>query len=264
MSGERVHLAPADRETVQRHVRWFHELDEWTEYWDIYHLETRGRYYFGDGQGESGLLTRFIPREQSPAPWRAWKRLALGWGTRAEFEETLRVPEVREALLEIDALVGEIYNRSFGDPADPAVQRDYLEGTFRFAIDSLPPATARDALIDDRDLRKLTAGRHRIWGDPMWFMWALQLEGAQALAGNDAGADRRALLLAGVAMGTAADFAWRGHRRTRREYIPGPAAAELLLRRGRCWATDLAAAAEEIHTLYQIREWGEPPATATR
>jgi hypothetical protein len=43
-----------------RHVGFFHELDAWTEYWDIYHPETRGRFYFGDGS-EPGLLTRLLP-----------------------------------------------------------------------------------------------------------------------------------------------------------------------------------------------------------
>jgi len=39
---------------------YFKELDAWTEYWDIYHPETGGRYYFGDGE-QPGLLAAFRP-----------------------------------------------------------------------------------------------------------------------------------------------------------------------------------------------------------
>ena len=39
-------------EAERRYMAWFHELDAWTEYWDIYHPETHGRFYFGDGARE--------------------------------------------------------------------------------------------------------------------------------------------------------------------------------------------------------------------
>jgi hypothetical protein len=50
----------------QRYVAWFHELDAWTEYWDVYHPETRGRYYFGDGGEEPGLLTQILRISNDP------------------------------------------------------------------------------------------------------------------------------------------------------------------------------------------------------
>src|SRR5260370_370540 len=62
----------------ERYVGWFHELDAWTEYWDIYHPETHGRFYFGDGAQERGLLSYFLPRPgHQPPPFQAWKRPAL-------------------------------------------------------------------------------------------------------------------------------------------------------------------------------------------
>ena len=50
----------------QRYAAYFRELDAWTEYWDIYHPETHGRYYFGDGE-HPGLLSAFLP---TPANYR--------------------------------------------------------------------------------------------------------------------------------------------------------------------------------------------------
>ena len=110
--------------------------------------------------------------------------------------------------------------------------------------------------ISDDDPRKPTAGRHTLEGDIMWFAWALQLEAAHAIVGADEGHARRALQMAGVATGCPANFAWRGHRRTRAEYRPDAETASLLRERGMRWATDFGAAAEEVHALFRIREWG--------
>jgi hypothetical protein len=240
----------------ERYVAWFHDLDAWTEYWDIYHPETRGRFYFGDGDTEPGLLTQFLPRERRPPAFVAWTRLALGFGTAAAFVAEVRVPAVASAVMEVDGLIARLFARHFGDAADPGVQADYLAAIFRFATDSLPPAIERDARISDTDPRKPTAGRHTLEGDLMWFAWALQIEAAYAIVGTDAGHARRALLLAGVATGCAANFAWRGHRRTRAEYRPDVATTSLLRDRGMKWASDFEAAAQEVHALYRIREWG--------
>lgn len=247
---------PEDRDTEQRYVSWFHELDAWTEYWDIYHPETRGRFYFGDGEAEHGLLTRFLPREQCPPAFIAWTRMSLLLGPTARFVEEVRVPEVASAVMEVDGLVARLFANHFGDAADPHVQADYLEAIFRFATNSLPPAIERDARISEDDPRKLTAGRHMLYGDIMWFMWALQTEAAHAIVGVNESHARHTLLLAGVATGCAADFAWRGHRRTRAEYHPDARTASLLRERGMKWASDFVAAAEEVHALYRIREWG--------
>jgi hypothetical protein len=249
-------LRQEDGDSLLRYVRWFHELDAWTEYWDIYHPETHGHFYFGDGSTEHGLLTWFLPREQRPPAFIAWNRMALLLGPPAQFVSEVRVPEVASAVMEVDGLLARLYTNHFGDAADPQVQGDYLEATFRFATDTLPPATERDARIPADDPRKSTAGRHMLYGDIMWFLWALQIEAAHAIVGVDGGHSRRALLLAGVAMGSAANFAWLGHRRTRTEYHPDEATACLLRARGMQWATDFDAAANEVHALYRIREWG--------
>jgi hypothetical protein len=241
---------------LERYAAWFHELDAWTEYWDIYRPETRGRFYFGDGLEERGLLTLFLPRERRPPAFAAWTSMALSSGDAATFEREVRVPEVASAVSEVDALVARLFKDYFGDASDARVRADYLEAIFHFATDTLPPATERDARIADDDPRKATAGRHTLDGDIMWFAWALQLEAAQAIAGADEGHARRALQLAGVAMGCPANFAWRGHRRTREEYRADSETATILRERGMKWSTDFDAAAREIHALFRIREWG--------
>ena len=134
---------------------------------------------------------------------------------------------------------------------------DYLEAIFRFALNTLPPAAERDARIDSDDPRKSTAGHHTLQGDIMWFAWALHLEACQVLEGDAGLAALRSLLLAGVATGCPANFAWRGHRRTRAEYTPDDATARLLRERGLAWIRDFGGCAREVHALYRIREWGE-------
>lgn len=247
---------PRARTSEERYVGWFHELDAWTEYWDIYHPETCGRFYFGDGQKEHGLLTRFLPRAGRPPAFAAWSRMALTGAAPCIFWQEVKAPEVASAIMEVDALVGRLFSKHFGDAEDPAVRADYLEAIFRFATDALPPAVERDRRIAASDLRKATAGRHTLDGDLMWFCWALHIEGANAIAGTDAGHARRALLLAGIATGCAANFAWRGHRRTRAEYHRDAQTAAVLRQRGSRWALDFGSCVTEVHTLYRIREWG--------
>src|SRR5205814_93829 len=60
----------------------------------------------------------------------------------------------------------------------------------------------------------------------------------------------------GGTRGVRSASARHGHRRTRTEYCADGASA-LLLERGLRWATDFSAAADEVHALYKIREWGE-------
>jgi len=247
-------MATADEE---RHVSYFHELDAWTEYWDVYHPETRGRFYFGDSRSEPGLLRRFLPRDGRPPAFVAWTQAALHPACEDRFLDEARRPDVAAAITEVDDLVAAIFARHFGDPSTRLVRVDYLAAMHRFGVNDLPPALEREARIGDDDPRKPTAGRHTIDGDIMWFAWALQLEAADALRGVDTGHVRRALQLAGVAVGCSANFAWRGHRRTRAEYRANADTADLLSRRGLAWADDFAAAAREVHALFRIREWGE-------
>jgi hypothetical protein len=240
----------------KRYAAWFHELDAWTEYWDIYHPETRGRFYFGDAIHEPGLLTKFLPRERRPPAFTSWTHMALSGADAILFEQQVKIPEVASAIMEVDALVASLFEKYFGNPCDPVVQDDYLEAMFRCGIDALPPATERDARISDNDWRKSTAGRNMIDSDLMWFAWALHLEAAQLLAGNDHDDGRRGLQLAGIATGCAANFAWRGNRRTRPEYHRDETTAALLRQRGMSWVSDFDACASEIHALFRIREWG--------
>jgi hypothetical protein len=251
-------FSPAISAAEQRYCAWFHELDAWTEYWDIYHPETHGRFYFGDGNGEPGLLRQLLPRDGTPPAFTAWTSRALHGETNGAFASAVRSAGVSPAVIEVDRLLSGLFAKHFGDASDCSVQADYLEATFRFATNTLPPADERNARIADDDPRKPTAGRHMLDGDLMWFAWCLELEAANIVVGMDEDHARRALLLAGVAMGCGANFAWRGHRRTRSEYSPNAETAALLKSRGMQWASDFDAAASEIHALYRIREWGEP------
>jgi len=247
--------AVASDDGGDRYAAYFHALDSWTEYWDIYRPETRGRFYFGDGKTETGLLTRFLPREKVPPAFLAWKRFALYDDGGAPFREEVARPEVAEAVAGIDELVDGLFVEYFGNASDPRVREDYLEAIHRFATDTLPPADYRDALIPEDDPRKATAGRHTLDGDLMWFAWAMHTEAAQALRCNRGGA-RRALQMAGIATGCPANFAWRGHRRTRPEYSADRKTAGFLRCRGLIWAGDFNAAADEVRALFRIREWG--------
>jgi len=255
--------APAERGRLPasandpQSAAWFHELDAWTEYWDIYHPETRGRYYFGDGQSEAGLLTKLLPKTSYPPVFVAWTRKALGIGAPDGFAAEVRAPDVAAAVLEVDAVVGRIFASHFGPASDADVQARYLDATLRFALDALPAATERAARIPDGDPRKATAGRHTLDSDVMWFAWALHLEAAHQLVGPDDDHARRALMMAGVAIGCPANFAWRGHRRTRTAYRPDAETLAVLRDRGLRWAADFAGATAEVHALYQIREWGD-------
>ncbi len=256
-AGARTSPSPEDAARLKRYVSWFHELDAWTEYWDIYHPESRGHFYFGDGDKEPGLLTRFLPRNQRPAPFVAWTKMALSREPNAsnDFLREVRLPEVATAVMEVDDLMSRLFAKHFGDASDPQVSADYLDAMFLFATNTLPPALERDARISPDDPRKSTAAHHTLQGDIMWFAWSLHTEAARAIVGRDQGHARRALFLAGVATGCPADFAIRGHRYTRPEYLSRPDLDVYLHERGMKWAGDFDAAAAEVHALYRIREW---------
>ncbi|MEO8830017.1 hypothetical protein [Lapillicoccus sp.] len=249
-------MTPADG---SRYAAFFHELDAWTEYWDIYHPETHGRFYRGDGS-KRGQLDLFVPASAGlPPVFVAWKRRALGQDLADDFSRLAADEPVASAALELDDLVCRVVRAQFGDPAEAAVRADYLRAINGCATDTLPAATERASQVSPGDLRQRTAGRHTIEGDMMWFVWALEVEAATAAAGPDrvARCDLHALALAGVATGTAASFAKRGHRRTRPEYRDDDATRLLLQERGARWAQDVDAAATEVHELFQIREWGQ-------
>ena len=182
--------------------------------------------------------------------------MALRQGSAGDFAVIVRQPDVAEAIMEVDALVARLFTKHFGDADDPRVRADYLAATYEFATDALPPATERADRIADDDPRKSTAGRHTLDGDMMWFAWALHTEAAFEIAGADAGNPRRALMLAGIASGCPANFTWRGHRRTRPDYAADEKTHRILHALGLRWAADFAAAREEIHALFRIREWG--------
>jgi hypothetical protein len=243
-------------EASSRYAAWFHELDAWTRYWDIYHPETNGRYHFGNGTTEPGLLRKFLRHEQRPAAFNAWVRMALALDGRAKFVEEARVPEVAAAVLEVDRLVSRLFKRHFGDARDPGVQADYINAMLCFGCETLPPAIERAEQFSRSDPRKKGAACYAMENDLVWFSCALHLESVHAIYGVDEDHARRTLMLAGIAVGCSADFVWHGHRQSRPEYSRDFQTAYLLRNRGMEWANDFRAAQAEVHALFRIREWG--------
>lgn len=241
---------------IKSWVAWFHDLDAWTEYWDVYHPETNGRFYFGDGKLEAGLLRRLLPQQSKPVVFVAWLNMASNEDARQQFISEVMKPEVSEAIVEIDGLIARLFERHFGDARLQQTKLDYLQATFMFATNTLPPADERFARIDNDDPRKSTSGRHTLEGDLMWFAWAYVIECAQVIFGEGQGSERRKLQLAAIAMGCPVNFAWRGHRRTRIAYRPDQPTADLLMERANIWANSYDLARREVYALYCIREWG--------
>jgi len=239
-----------------RYAAWFHELDAWTAYWDIYHPETAGRFYFGNGSTEHGLLRRFLPRESRPPVFNAWVRMALSLDSRQKFVEEARVPEVAAAVLEVDRLMSRLFQEHFGDAADPVTQTDYTNALLCFGCNTLPPATERAERVQHDDTRRARAGRYSMDADLMWFAWALHLEAAHAVIGADEEHPRRALQMAGIAVGCSADFVWSGRRKSRAEYSRDFQTAYLLRNMGAKWAQEFREGCKEVHALFRIREWG--------
>ena len=130
-------------ELGQRYAAWFHDLDAWTEYWDIFHPETRGRFYFGNGADENGLLSTYLPRHRRPRPFVAWALVASRSAPAAAFSEAIRVPDVAAAVLDVEELLARLFAPYFGDPSLQETHDDYLEAMHRFATDTLPAAPER-------------------------------------------------------------------------------------------------------------------------
>jgi hypothetical protein len=250
------HAAGSLVDAGNRYAAWFHELDAWICYWDIYHPETAGRHYFGNGSTEQGLLRRFLPRENRPAVFNAWVRMALSLDNRQKFIDEARMPEVAAAVLEIDRLFSRLFKSHFGNAADPGTQADYINAMLCFGCNTLPPASDRAAQIAADDPRKASAGRYCMDADLMWFCWALHLEAVHAVIGVDEEHARRSLMLAGICVGCSSDFIWSGRRRSRPEYSRDFQTAYLLRNMGAKWADDFDEGRAEVHALFRIREWG--------
>jgi len=253
-------LSPAAGSLVDagnRYGAWFHELDAWIRFWDIYHPETAGRYYFGNGSSEPGLLRRFLPRKSRPAIFNAWVRMALALDTRQKFVDEARVPEVAAAVLEVDRLFSRLFKSHFGDARDPEVRADFINAMLCFGCNTLPPASDRAARIAADDPRKSSAGRYSMDADLMWFSWSLHLEAVHAVIGVDEEHARRSLMLAGIVVGCSADFVWSGRGKSRPEYSRDFQTAYLLRNMGAKWAKDFTEGRNEVHGLFRIREWGQ-------
>ncbi len=239
----------------KQYAAYCRELDAWTEYWDIYHPETHGRYYFGSA-GHPGYLNQFLSNpmtgHRSPV-FESWKAMVLWSGDEARFHEAMQPPEVVEAVLAVDDLVRRIARDHFGDD-----HLAYLDAMERFGRDTLPPSPERFALIPEDDGRKSTSLHHTIEGDIMWFGWAIHLECAQRLGPPD---PIRALLMAGVALGVSFDYAYRRGYRTRVEYQSKDQEAwRRIWERALGCVSDFDAGAREVRQLFLIREYGDESA----
>ncbi|MEO8372939.1 MAG: hypothetical protein ABI806_27385 [Candidatus Solibacter sp.] len=249
---------------ANRYSAYFRELDAWTEYWDVYHPETHGRYYFGDDE-HPGLLTAFLP---SPANYRnpvfdSWKMLALQSDSEPDpvllerFTTEARRPHVAEAVLAVDELVLRLVRQHFADPAGEVDAVAYLDAMERFGRDTLPACPERYARIPAEDGRKSSSLHHTIEGHVMWFAWAVHLICAQLVARPDPEAARlRRLLLAGTALGCSFDFVFRGRCRTREQYL-GPDGSSKIWVQARASQESFELGSREMLTLFRIREYGE-------
>jgi hypothetical protein len=249
-----------------RYARFFWELDAWTEYWDISHPETHGRYYFGEGDSP-GYLAAFLPspkRLRDPV-FDAWKSLAIysadgpGRTLLARFQAEARRPDVVEAVLAVDELVLELVKQHFATPGGGVDTLAYLDAMERFGKDTLPECPERFERLSATDPRKSSSLHHTIERHVMWFGWAVHLEGAELVAPVDPDAQAlRRLLLAGAALGAAFDFAFRGRCRTRREYVFADETAwASIWSRARQCALDFSDGANGMRALFRIREYGD-------
>ena len=194
-------LSAAGGGAEARYCAWFHDLDAWTEYWDISTpvprpvlLRRRSR------EARPAQRVHAPPRPPASVPDLA--RPGRRSGSPHRFRRCGAGPDVADAVLGVDDLLAELFERHFGDAADPGVREDYLEAVHRFATDTLPAAPQRLARVPDGEPRRRTAGRHTLDGDIMWFCWALHTEAAQLLDPDSRAARyRRPLMLAGVAAG---------------------------------------------------------------
>lgn len=243
------------------------ELDAWSEYWDLYHPETKGRFHFGDGT-EPGYLGAFLPTPGGPRSptFDAWKRMALtppheAWAPalRGTFEERAREPSVAAAAMAVDELVRGLVREHFAGPGGELDGEAYLDAMERFAHDTLPACPERTAALAPDDSRVPFSDSHRMAGDIMWFGWAIHLECAQLVAPpSDQERAERALCMAGIALGSSMDFAFSGRCRTRAEYESADTAAwRRIWERARECAADFDRAAAEVRQLFFIRAYGD-------
>lgn len=248
------------------YARFFGDLDSWTEYWDIYRPETHGRFYFGD-EDQCGLLAAFLPSPTHPRNpvFDAWRRLSLDFDSNValelqeHFEHQARHPQVVEAVLAVDELVRDLVGKHFSDATGSFDGLAYLDAMERFGKDTLPPSPERYERVPEHDPRKTSSLHHTIEGDIMWFGWAVHLECASLVAPSNADAQAlRCSMMAGVALGCSFDFAFRGRRRTRKQYVAADAnaAARIWTRAHEC-VHDFALAAKEVRELFRIREYGD-------
>ncbi len=259
---------------TELYAAYFRDLDSWTEYWPFYRPESKGRYFFGDGAGEEGLLGRFFPNRNTPQgdePLERWQEWAK-FGTDADDDpyltslmEAIGDVEVKEALYEVDALLGRLIVEHF--EFDGAIDGEaYIDCVENFARDQLPPDQDRFERVPEGDPRKDHSLYHTMDGNSMWFNWVGHLECTSLLKAQedteDEGLAVRTLAMAGICLGCPMDYVFRQRSRTRSEYrLDQPKRTQELLRsRARIWRLDWNAAAKEARALFKIREFGEETA----
>ena len=236
----------APQRRPETYAAFFRDLDSFTEYWDVYRLDTNGRFM-------NAVTEHIFPKVLAP-----WRDYALATGPekalrREALLAVLRQQPVSEAVVLIDQLQAELIGTHFGEPTAPG-GNGVLEAQLAFGKDTLPLDPDRDSRLGTSDPRKPFAKFHRMDGAVMWFNWAAHVESAALLeAETGPRMAARTLLMAGICGGSAMDFTFRdGRLPTRSEYKRDEATERLIRAKTETLSTNWTAAVAELHDLWRI------------
>jgi hypothetical protein len=227
----------------------FTDLDSYTEYWDVYRPELKGKYMKEVGVLFGGSLKK-------------WFALALGEHSPEaaallqQLTESIAEPAAVSALSSIDDLLFGLLRKHFpGAGADDIDFAEYVSAVEWFARDLLPPDDDRLGRVPQDDDRYAFAGRHRMDGASMWFSWAGVVDCVAILQGDAGLKPHRAAQIAASAFGSAMDFTFRGQSgfrgKTRLEYRADEATAIVLRDQVQAWRHGKVARSE-ARDLYRI------------
>jgi hypothetical protein len=236
---------------LERYAAFFTDLDSYTEYWDLYRPELKGKYMGYVGLLFSGVLPEWFDYALNEKTTQAPALLT-------KLKKDLAVSEVTDALLQLDELQLTLIEKHFPGPDGKGIDfASYLAAVDAFAQDLLSPDADRLARTPEDDARHDYAGRHRMDGPAMWFYWASVTDCTSLIAGPNGGmTPHRALLIGAAAFGSAMDFTFRGQvgfrGKTRPQYKPNAETAALLRAQAREWVRDGNVARSQTMDLYRI------------
>jgi hypothetical protein len=242
-------VAEAADPELERYSRFFSDLDSYTEYWDLYRPELRGKYMRYVGVVFNGVLREWFEyavKEKTAAAQQLWATLT----------QHVAAAPTAEALRELDDLQRRLLEQHFPAADGRIDSESYLKAVEAFARDVLPPDADRLSRTPEDDSRHDYAGRHRMDGPSMWFSWAGVADCVTLLPAEATPAPHHALLVGAAAFGSAMDFTFRGQAgvrgKTRPEYRPDEATATRLRNDVRVWIQTQEAARAQATELYRI------------